>query len=181
MVTACIGKIFRPWHRSYLIPPLLLLSLQLRILQRAMRMLHPDGRLVYSTCSLNPVENEAVVAEALRANPGKYNLKAGYYSSYCIGRLYVYFHAQTSSSSMSLTHYPPSSADLVSRHGHRRRTEISSSSRLMRRTSRVLMVIKAFKELDEVTGPPQKALRNFTLSVGKYPTTPSYYFVIPAY
>jgi 16S rRNA C967 or C1407 C5-methylase (RsmB/RsmF family) len=49
------------WHR-----------LQLRILVRAMHMLQPGGRLVYSTCSMNPVENEAVVAGALGKFPGPY-------------------------------------------------------------------------------------------------------------
>ncbi|KAF8630235.1 hypothetical protein AX15_003037 [Amanita polypyramis BW_CC] len=44
-------------------------SLQVRILQRAMKLLERNGRIVYSTCSLNPVENEAVIAEALSANP----------------------------------------------------------------------------------------------------------------
>ncbi|KAB5589463.1 hypothetical protein CTheo_7091 [Ceratobasidium theobromae] len=43
--------------------------LQLRILLRAMSLLKPDGRLVYSTCSMNPVENEAVVAAALCKHP----------------------------------------------------------------------------------------------------------------
>ncbi|KAH9477926.1 Multisite-specific tRNA:(cytosine-C(5))-methyltransferase trm4b [Psilocybe cubensis] len=44
-------------------------GLQVRILLRAMNLLKDNGRIVYSTCSLNPVENEAVIAEALAANP----------------------------------------------------------------------------------------------------------------
>ncbi|ROW09594.1 hypothetical protein VMCG_02555 [Cytospora schulzeri] len=38
---------------------------QVRILVRALQMLKPGGRVVYSTCSLNPVENESVVAAAI--------------------------------------------------------------------------------------------------------------------
>lgn len=38
---------------------------QLQILIRGINMLKPGGCLVYSTCSLNPIENEAVVAAAL--------------------------------------------------------------------------------------------------------------------
>lgn len=38
---------------------------QVRILVRALQMLKAGGRVVYSTCSMNPVENEAVVASAI--------------------------------------------------------------------------------------------------------------------
>ena len=40
--------------------------LQKLILERGIDILKPGGRLVYSTCSMNPLENEAVVAHALR-------------------------------------------------------------------------------------------------------------------
>lgn len=38
---------------------------QVRILMRALQMLKVGGRVVYSTCSMNPVEDEAVVAAAI--------------------------------------------------------------------------------------------------------------------
>ncbi|KAJ2015838.1 tRNA (cytosine-5-)-methyltransferase ncl1, partial [Coemansia sp. S610] len=39
--------------------------IQSKILQRAAYLLKTGGRMVYSTCSLNPIENEAVVAHVL--------------------------------------------------------------------------------------------------------------------
>ena len=38
---------------------------QVRILVRALQMLKVGGKVVYSTCSMNPIENEAVVAAAI--------------------------------------------------------------------------------------------------------------------
>ena len=40
-------------------------TLQLNILMQAFSLLKPGGRLVYSTCSLNPIEDEAVIAGCL--------------------------------------------------------------------------------------------------------------------
>ncbi|RPA76763.1 S-adenosyl-L-methionine-dependent methyltransferase [Ascobolus immersus RN42] len=38
---------------------------QVKILIRGLQLLKPGGRIVYSTCSMNPIENEAVVAAAI--------------------------------------------------------------------------------------------------------------------
>ncbi|KAL5334626.1 S-adenosyl-L-methionine-dependent methyltransferase [Aspergillus crustosus] len=47
---------------------------QVRILVRALQMLKVGGRVVYSTCSLNPIENEAVVASAIERCGGSDNV-----------------------------------------------------------------------------------------------------------
>lgn len=60
------GGIWRDWTPANGIG---LHGLQLRILSRAISLLKPGGRIVYSTCSLNPLENEAVVSAALLQFP----------------------------------------------------------------------------------------------------------------
>ena len=49
-------------------------SIQLRIATRGIQLLAPGGLMVYSTCSMNPIENESVVAQLLQAFPGQIKL-----------------------------------------------------------------------------------------------------------
>ncbi|KAJ1379878.1 hypothetical protein SESBI_46484 [Sesbania bispinosa] len=49
-------------------------SLQVLIAMRGISLLKIGGRMVYSTCSMNPIENEAVVAEVLRRSGGSVEL-----------------------------------------------------------------------------------------------------------
>ena len=46
-----------------------LFSLQVEIVERACLLTRPGGRVVYSTCSMDPIENEAVVLEILHRCP----------------------------------------------------------------------------------------------------------------
>jgi 16S rRNA (cytosine967-C5)-methyltransferase len=47
-----------------------LVSLQRRLLERAIALAKPGGTIVYCTCSLEPEENEMVIADLLAANAG---------------------------------------------------------------------------------------------------------------
>lgn len=48
---------------------------QIRILVRALQLLKVGGRVVYSTCSMNPVENESVIASAVERCGGSANVE----------------------------------------------------------------------------------------------------------
>src|SRR5262249_25640984 len=47
-----------------------LMNLQQRLLQKAVSLLKPGGRLVYCTCSLEPEEGEGTIAGLLATEPG---------------------------------------------------------------------------------------------------------------
>jgi len=46
-----------------------LAAVQMRLLQQAGRLVKPAGRILYSTCSIDPVENERLIRAFLSANP----------------------------------------------------------------------------------------------------------------
>uniref|UniRef100_A0AC34FHI0 tRNA (cytosine(34)-C(5))-methyltransferase n=1 Tax=Panagrolaimus sp. ES5 TaxID=591445 RepID=A0AC34FHI0_9BILA len=48
--------------------------IQIHIARRGLELLKPGGRMVYSTCSLNPIEDEAVICFLLRKYEGKVKL-----------------------------------------------------------------------------------------------------------
>ncbi|KAG2222188.1 hypothetical protein INT45_014085, partial [Circinella minor] len=65
-------KIWTKWSQD---GGLELHSTQIQIFLRGVHLCKVGGRIVYSTCSLNPIENEAVVAEVLRRSKGALELR----------------------------------------------------------------------------------------------------------
>ncbi len=61
------GEIWRTWHLS---SGAALHPLQIQIAMRGVALTKVGGLMVYSTCSFNPIENEAVVAELMRRCDG---------------------------------------------------------------------------------------------------------------
>jgi tRNA (cytosine34-C5)-methyltransferase len=51
-------------------------ALQYKILERSLQQLSDDGILVYSTCSMNPIENEYVINKALETNEYELHLNS---------------------------------------------------------------------------------------------------------
>jgi len=67
---AAIRKIPQKWAKWHTKDGSSLHPLQIQILKKGLQLLKVGGKLSYSTCSLNPLENEAVVAAALKSFQG---------------------------------------------------------------------------------------------------------------
>ena len=67
--SATTRKNVKVWEKWRPLDGRSLFGLQVNIAQSGARGLRPGGKMVYSTCSIDPVENEAVVAEVLRNCP----------------------------------------------------------------------------------------------------------------
>ncbi len=67
-------ELWQRWHER---AGRMLNPLQVALLRKGAMLLAPNGRMVYSTCSMDPVENEAVVAEILRTCPWLHLTPAG--------------------------------------------------------------------------------------------------------
>lgn len=65
---AVLRKLPHKWKRWSPKDSFLLHKLQLLIIKRGISILKPGGTIVYSTCSLNPIENEAIVHEVMRTH-----------------------------------------------------------------------------------------------------------------
>lgn len=63
--------IWKKWHMGH---ALNLHGTQFRIVKRGAELLDIGGRLVYSTCSLNPIENESVMHRLLKEADGALEL-----------------------------------------------------------------------------------------------------------
>lgn len=75
--TTCIGEKISFFFRilELFLILIFLRRLQTRIAKRGLEMLNVGGSMVYSTCSLNPAENEAVIVHLLDFAKGKVVLK----------------------------------------------------------------------------------------------------------
>nr|CAG8486943.1 14817_t:CDS:10 [Entrophospora candida] len=69
-----LRKNFLIWNKWNVGNPIGLHSMQVKILLRGAQLLKENGRIVYSTCTFNPLENEAVIVEVLKRCRGNLEL-----------------------------------------------------------------------------------------------------------
>eukprot|EP00727_Mastigamoeba_balamuthi_P004855 m51a1_g14368 putative trna (cytosine -c )-methyltransferase (800) ;mRNA; r:247386-250172 len=69
-----IRKNLDVWQKFSPMNSVFLHKIQTRIAKRGAQLLRVGGKMVYSTCSMNPIEDEAVVAELLRWSQGALQL-----------------------------------------------------------------------------------------------------------